>query len=58
MSDKLTLTVGSKIESKKYGEGVILQLRKVEMPSDGDHTMFVCRMKNGKTRHFKAASFK
>lgn len=49
---------GDAVVSKVYGKGAVETVAFVEKPSDGDSTMYVCRMADGQLRNFKAADLK
>ena len=46
---------GTAVESKEYGEGVILSVETVELPSDGDHTFYRVQMDDGTVRNLKGS---
>ena len=49
---------GETVSHKTYGKGTIKSVEHVEKPSDGNHTMYVVEMIDGKTRNFKESELK
>lgn len=47
--------VGDEVTTEAYGKGVVAAITNVELPSDGDHTVYVVAFPNGERRHFKTS---
>lgn len=49
---------GDTITSKDWGEGTVVSVETVELPSDNDHVLYRVAMNDGVVRNLKAAELK